>query len=382
MKKQISIFGSTGSIGKNTIEVIRQHQDKFQILALIAQKDVKTLIKQAKEFKPKYVVIENEENFQLLKEALKDIEKCQILSSRNSVLEIAKVKCDLFIAAIVGFAGMEPVINAVKAGSNIALANKESLVCGGEFLIAEAKKNNVKILPVDSEHNAIFQIFENENVANIENIILTASGGPFFNSDKDFKKITVEEALNHPNWNMGKKVTIDSATMMNKGLEIIEAFNLFDIKKDQIDVLVHPESVIHGIVNYNDGSSLSMMSVPDMKVPISYALSYPKRMKINYEKLNLAKLQNLNFFEVDKVKFPSISMAFNCLKYGDNYPIIFNGANEIAVEKFLKKEIAFDKIFKIVEETLNKIPHQKLKNFDEIYYFNELSRKTAKEIIK
>ncbi|OFW85811.1 MAG: 1-deoxy-D-xylulose-5-phosphate reductoisomerase [Alphaproteobacteria bacterium RIFCSPLOWO2_01_FULL_40_26] len=371
MKKKISIFGSTGSIGKNTIEVIKNSPDDFEIIALVAKNDVKTLISQALLFKPRYVVIENEKHFPKLKSSLKN---CEILCGWEAILEVAKIKCDLFVAAIVGFAGMLPTLNAIKAGSNIALANKESLVCAGKFLMDEAKKHKVKIIPVDSEHNAIFQIFENENLAMIDDIVLTASGGPFFNSKKDFRKISVAEALKHPNWKMGAKISIDSATMMNKGLEMIEAFHLFPLKKNQIKILTHPQSIVHGMVNYLDGSSLAMISLPDMKVPISYALTFPNRMKIRHQKLDLAKLQKLEFFAVDEKKFPAVRICREALEIDGSAPTVLNAANEIAVAKFLDGEITFDCISKIVEKTLNKISHKKLSSVEEVIFFDEKAR--------
>ncbi len=379
--KTISIFGSTGSIGKNTIEVIKNDQKNFEILSLVAKNDVKTLIAQALELKPSYVVIENEKKYLEVKEALKKLKNTEVLCGAKAIVEVAKIKCDLLVLAIVGSAGMLPALNAIKAGSSIALANKESLVCAGEFLMHEAKKQNVKILPVDSEHNAIFQIFENDNLKNIDDIILTASGGPFFNSKKDFKKITVAEALKHPNWKMGAKISIDSATMMNKGLEMIEAFHLFPIKKEQIKILVHPQSIVHGMVNYNDGSSLAMLSLPDMKVPISYALSFPNRMKIKNQKMDLAKINKLEFFAVDEKKFPAIKLCYDVLKVEGSAPIILNAANEIAVDKFLNGAITFDQITKITAKTLDKIPHKKITSIDEVIFYDDLARKTSSFIL-
>ncbi len=375
--KKISIFGSTGSIGKNVIEVIRNSPDIFKIIALVARNDVKTLVNQALEIEPEYVVIENEQHFLEVKLALKNLKKTEVLCGSSAILEIAKIKCDLFISAIVGAAGMLPTLNAIKAGSNIALANKESLVCAGEFLMKEVQKQKVKILPIDSEHNAIFQIFENDNLDNIEDVVLTASGGPFFNSDKDFKDITIDEALKHPNWQMGAKISIDSATMMNKGLEMIEAFYLFPITKDQIKILVHPQSIIHGMVNYKDGSSLAMLSLPDMKVPISYALAFPKRMAIKHQKMDLVKINKLEFFDVNDKKFPAVKICRDVLKIDGSAPAVLNAANEIAVEKFLNKQITFDKITQIVEKTLEKISHKKLNSIEEVLEFDQKARITA-----
>lgn len=376
--KKISIFGSTGSIGKNTIEVIRNAPQNFEVLALVARNDVETLIAQALSLKPSYVVIENEKLFPQLKSALLNLKNCEVLCGAQAIIEVAKIKCDLFISAIVGAAGMLPTLAAIEAGSNIALANKESLVCAGAFLNVAAKKSGAKIIPVDSEHNAIFQIFENANLKEIESIILTASGGPFFNSDKDFSKITVAEALKHPNWSMGAKISIDSATMMNKGLEMIEAFHIFPVKKEQIKILVHPQSIIHGMVEYRDGSTLAMLSRPDMQVPLSYALAFPKRMAIKHDRLDLAKLQNLSFFAPDEKKFPSIKLCREVLEIDGSAPAVLNAANEIAVERFLKGEITFDKITKIVAQTLEKISHKELNSISEVLEFDVEARKVAK----
>ena len=378
--KTIAIFGSTGSIGKNTVAVIKNAPEKFKVKILVARNDVKTLISQALELNPEFVVIENLKHFLELKTALKNLKNCQILCGAEAILEVAKINCDLMISAIVGSAGMLPTLNAIRAKTNIALANKESLVCAGNFLNQEAKKHGVSIVPIDSEHNAIFQIFENNNLNLIEEIILTASGGPFFNSDKNFAEITIAEALKHPNWQMGAKISIDSATMMNKGLEMIEAFYLFPITKKQIKILVHPQSIIHGIVNYGDGSTLAMMSLPDMQVPISHAINYPNRMKINHQKLDLAKLQKLEFFEVDEKKFPAIKICRDALEVEGNAPAILNASNEIAVEKFLNSQISFDKIPQIVLETLNKIPYKKLDSIEDVLLNDKIARDFAKKL--
>lgn len=378
-KKKISIFGSTGSIGKNTIEVIKNSPENFEVFALVAGNDVKTLISQALQTEPSFVVIENESHFSELKSALSSLKNCQILCGKEEILNVAKIKCDLFISAIVGAAGMLPTLAAIKAGSDIALANKESLVCAGSFLVEAAQKSGAKIIPVDSEHNAIFQIFENENLEAIDSITLTASGGPFFNKDLDFSKITVEQALKHPNWSMGAKISIDSATMMNKGLEVIEAFHLFPIKKEQIKIVVHPQSIIHGLVDYSDGSTLAMLSNPDMKVPISYALAYPKRMKIKHDKMDLAKLQNLSFFEPDEKKFPALRICREVMEVDGSAPAVLNAANEVAVSRFLKGEISFDKITEIVEKILNKISHKKIDSIGEVIDFDQEARILAKD---
>lgn len=315
-QKTISIFGSTGSIGKNTIAVIKDHPEKFKLKALVAQSNFKSLAMQALELKPEFVVIAEEKYYKSLKNELASLKKCQIIAGQEAVNETAKLKCDLFICAIVGIAGMIPTLNAIKSSSNIALANKEAMVCAGDFLLKEAKKNSVNIFPIDSEHNALFQIFEKQNLSMIDDIILTASGGPFFFSDVNFRDITIAQALKHPKWQMGNKISIDSATMMNKGLELIEAYYFFPLKKQQINILVHPQSIVHGIVNYKDGASLAMLSEPDMKVPISYALGYPERLKNNAKKLSLEKISKLEFFAVNQKKFPAIKLCKDALEGG------------------------------------------------------------------
>jgi 1-deoxy-D-xylulose-5-phosphate reductoisomerase len=378
--KRISIFGSTGSIGKSTIEVIKNAPENFEVVALVARSDVETLIAQALQLKPSYVVIENEKFFPRLQEGLKQLPKCETLCGSKAIIEVAKVKCDLMISAIVGAAGMLPTLAAIEVGTNIALANKESLVCAGEFMTQAAARNGVKILPVDSEHNAIFQIFEQQNFDLISSLVLTASGGPFFNSTKDPKEITVAEALKHPNWVMGKKITIDSATMMNKGLEMIEAYHLFGVKKERIEILVHPQSVIHGMVNYADGSSLAMFSLPDMQVPISYALAYPHRMAIKHKTLDLVHLGKLEFFDVNHKKFPAVKICYDALAADGSAPTALNAANEVAVENFLQGKIGFDQITEIVAKTLEKIPVQKLHSIDDVIVCDQQARVISQQL--
>lgn len=380
MMKSVSIFGSTGSIGKNTVELIKDRPEFFKVLALVAKNDVKELIRQAQNLKPDYVVIEDKSLHGDLRDGLSAIKKIKILSGKAAIEDVAKIKCDLFISAIVGFAGMVPTINAMKAGSNIGLANKESLVCAGKIFTNLAKKHGSKIIPIDSEHNAIYQVFEADNKGLIDNIVLTASGGPFFNQDRHFSEIRVEEALNHPKWKMGRKISIDSATMMNKGLEIIEAFYLFPLKKEQIKAIIHPQSIIHGMVNYLDGSTLSMMSNPDMRVPISYALSYPSRISIKHNKLDLTRVKNLEFLKIDKKKFPAIDICYRALEEGGSAPVVLNAANEVAVKKFLNGEITFDKITKIVAKTLDKIPVVKINDINEVVCFNNNAQEVAKNL--
>jgi 1-deoxy-D-xylulose-5-phosphate reductoisomerase len=372
-KKSLYIYGSTGSIGQNALEVIRQNPNLYSVDALIAGNDYQTLISQAKEFQPKYIGLANEKFYEELKSELPN---CHIIIGEEEINNLSKNKCDLFLSAIVGIKALIPTINAIKAGSNIAIANKECLVSAGEIIMKEAKKHKIDIIPIDSEHNAIYQIFEYQNLDLIDKITLTASGGPFLNKTLDeLKNVTIKEAINHPNWQMGQKISIDSATMMNKGLEMIEAFMLFPINKNQIDIVIHPESIIHGLVSYNDGATLAMMNPPDMKVPISYALKINQRLKIKHPKLYLTKISKLNFLKADFNRFPALKLAFDALKEGGNKLPILNAANEVAVEKFLKEEIKFIDIINLVEKILNKIAYKQIDSLEEILYFDREARK-------
>ena len=372
-KKSLYIYGSTGSIGQNALEVIRQNPNLYSVDALIAGNDYQTLISQAKEFQPKYIGLANEKFYEELKSELPN---CHIIIGEEEINNLSKNKCDLFLSAIVGIKALIPTINAIKAGSNIAIANKECLVSAGEIIMKEAKKHKIDIIPIDSEHNAIYQIFEYQNLDLIDKITLTASGGPFLNKTLDeLKNVTIKEAINHPNWQMGQKISIDSATMMNKGLEMIEAFMLFPINKKQIDIVIHPESIIHGLVSYNDGATLAMMNPPDMKVPISYALKINQRLKIKHPKLDLTKISKLNFLKADFNRFPALKLAFDALKEGGNKLPILNAANEVAVEKFLKEEIKFIDIINLVEKILNKIAYKQIDSLEEILYFDREARK-------
>ncbi len=377
MKKSIAIFGSTGSIGKNALQVISQHLETYQINALVAGDDVKTLIKQARIFQPKYAAINNANHYQELKAGLEDLQ-IEVLAGEQAINDLAKIKFDFFLSAIVGIAALIPTFNAIKSGSNIGMANKECLVAAGDLMLAEAKKSGAKILPIDSEHNAIFQIFEQQNLDKIERIVLTASGGPFLNfSSEQMKHITIEQAVKHPNWKMGAKISVDSATMMNKALEVIEAYRLFPIAKNQIEIIVHPESIIHGLVDYADGSTLAMLSSPDMQVPISYSLAYPKRIAIKHPKLDLAKISKLNFLTPDAKKFPALKLVREVLEVDGSAPCIFNAANEIAVARFLKGEIEFARIVKIVAKVLEKLPYQKIASLEDLVLCNDQAKKLS-----
>ncbi len=365
-QKTISILGSTGSIGTSTIDLIAANPDAFKVRALTAGKNAALLIEQSLKLSPEFVVIQDETKFETVKAALAHT-SIKVGAGRTAILEAAELETDLCMAAIVGIAGLEPVLRSIPNTKALTIANKEPLVAAGELVLNEAKKHNTKILPVDSEHNAIFQVFENQNRDQIKKIILTASGGPFRTWSKDqMNTATPEQAIAHPNWTMGAKISVDSASMMNKALEIIEAHYLFDMPADQIDVLIHPQSIIHSMVEYMDGSVLAQLGAPDMRTPIAYALAYPHRMSTTGKTLDWKSLSKLEFEQPDTVRFPAISMAYDALKAGQAACIGFNAANEIAVEKFLKREIAFGDIMPIVERGLSFAQGKTISSLEEI----------------
>ena len=381
-RKTVSIFGCTGSIGKNVYQLVKENINRFEVVVLVAKNNWQELLEQAKILKPKFIVIEDESNYQNLKNAV-NISKinCQVLSGADAIVETAKIKVDLIFMAIVGAVAIMPTITAIKAGSNLAIANKESLVIAGNFITEMARLNNINLIPLDSEHNAILQIFENHNLENISNITLTASGGPFFNNKKPLDKITIAEAINHPKWQMGAKISVDSATMMNKGLELIEAYHLFAIDKSQIKVLIHPQSIVHGMVQYSDGSNLAMLSYPNMQTPISLALNFPKRTAVSKIKpLDLAEISRLDFFEVDYLYFPTLKLAIEALNSNDTAVVALNAANEIAVAAFLNNEISFDKISNIIAKTLETIAHHKINSIEEVLFFDQQFRNLTKSL--
>lgn len=353
--KNIIIMGSTGSIGTQALDVIRQHDKEYNVVGLSARSSAELLIDQIKEFKPKYVCIQNSDYVEHIKRAVDfDI---KIFSGEEGLVQLAKVdEGDCVLTAVVGIAGLEPTIEAIRNGKNIALANKETLVTAGEIVMSEARKYGVEILPVDSEHSAIFQSLNGEKREQISKIILTASGGPFRTKNKEeLKKVTLEQALKHPNWSMGKKITIDSATMMNKGLEVIEAKWLFDVEFDQIEILVHPQSIIHSMVEYVDRSVIAQLGNSDMRIPIQYALSYPDRIELEADSLDLAKISNLTFEKPDFEKFRCLRLAIEALESGGIIPCALNAANEVAVELFLNEKIEFFEISNLIEETISDI---------------------------
>lgn len=365
--KRIAILGSTGSIGTQTLEVIRQHPEDFEVEVLTAQNNCDLLIAQALEFKPNAVVIGNEHNYQKVKEALlpHDI---KVFAGHKAIAQVVEMETiDVVLTALVGYSGLIPTVQAIKAGKQIALANKETLVVAGEIITALAKENGVNIYPVDSEHSAIFQCLVGEFHNPIEKIILTASGGPFRGKDRAFlETVTREQALKHPNWDMGAKITIDSASLMNKGLEVIEAKWLFGLRTEQIEVVVHPQSIIHSLVQFEDGSIKAQLGLPDMRIPIQFALSYPDRLKSDFERFNFSKYPNLTFEQPDLKTFRNLQLAFDALAKGGNAPCVLNAANEIAVAAFLNREVGFLEMSYLIAETMAKaafVAHPSLEDY-------------------
>ena len=354
MTKKISILGSTGSIGVNTLNVIDTLQDKFDVVYLSTFQNKDLIIEQAKKYKPKALAVVNDSNAEDIKKALEK-ENIEILFGRDGLLEISKRDdLDLVMNGLVGSAGMEPTINSLKAGVDVALSNKESMVMAGDLINNIMNESGAKIYPVDSEHSAIWQCLVGEKIEDVKRIILTGSGGPFRTRDlHTFSEISLKEALNHPNWSMGNKITIDSATMMNKGLEVIEARWLFDLQINQIDILIHPQSIIHSMVEFNDRSIKAQLGIPDMKIPIQYALTYPTHALTEWDELDLAKIGTLTFEEKDIEKFPCIELAYESLRIGGSAPAVLNVANDNAVYSFLNKRIKFTDIPDIIEKACN-----------------------------
>ena len=373
--KNILILGSTGSIGVNTLEIIRSFPDQFKVAGLSTNSKIDLLEEQITEFNPATVIVGNKLKADELKSRIGN--KCEVLSGEEGLMELSsRGDYDIFVSALVGFAGLAPTIEAIKQKKRIALANKETLVVAGEIIINLCKKFGVDLLPIDSEHSAIFQCLVGEDKKNISKIILTASGGPFLNKQKsELENVSVSEALNHPNWKMGNKITIDSATMMNKGLEIIEAYWLFNLPKDKIEVVIHPQSIIHSMVEYSDGSIKAQLSSPDMKLPILYALTYPERLNYNGVPTNLKKIGQLTFFAPDFNKFECLKIAYDVIEEGGTAPCILNAANEIAVEKFLNHKIKFTEIPGLIKDALNKIEKHTTKNIETIFECDMLTRK-------
>ncbi len=381
-KKRIAILGSTGSIGRQSLEVIEEHGDRFEVEVLTANNSSDLLIEQALKHLPNVVVIGNLKKYQEVKEALSP-HHIKVFAGNGSASEVMQMEgIDLVIAAMVGISGLDPTIAAIKAGKTIALANKETLVVAGKVITGLARQMGVNIYPVDSEHSAIFQCLAGEFDSPIEKIILTASGGPFRGKKTDFlKNATKSEALNHPNWDMGAKITIDSATLMNKGLEAIEAMWLFGLKPKQIEVLVHPQSIIHSMVQFTDGSIKSQMGLPDMKLPILYALSYPERLSTTFKRLNFEDFPVLSFEKPDLESFPCLRLAFEAMNRGGNAPCVLNAANEVAVEAFLNHRIGFTKIPEIIEKSLEKADFIAEPDLEHLFLTDIQTRSIANSLI-
>lgn len=373
--KMVTLLGSTGSIGTNTIDLIAAHPDQYRVRALTAGKNVPLLVAQAKSLQPEFVAIADPALWHDLQSALSGT-GITCGAGESAILEAAAMTTDICVAAIVGFAGLKPVLTAIRHTKTLAIANKEPLVAAGPLVLSMADEFGTKIIPVDSEHSAIFQVFETHHHNRVKKIILTASGGPFRTMPIDqMKSATVEQALAHPNWSMGAKISIDSASMMNKALEMIEAHYLFNMPPDKIDVLIHPQSVIHSMVEYIDGSILAQMGAPDMRTPIAVALAYPDRMKTTGPLLDWGAVSTLTFEKPDREKFRAIQLAYDCLNEGAGHQIALNAANEVAVEKFLNRRISFGDIIRIVEEGLSLVPQGTPKTLGDILAVDQDIRK-------
>ena len=383
MKKRIAVLGSTGSIGTQALEVISNNLDKFEIEVITAQRNTDLLADQAFRFRPKHVVIADKQKYNRVKNDLSGL-PVKVYAGEDSLNKVVNMdSIDMVLTAIVGFAGLYPTISAIKAGKDIALANKETLVVAGELVTRLAYENKVSIYPVDSEHSAIFQCLTGENKNTVEKIYLTASGGPFRGmSYNELKKVTKEQALLHPNWDMGNKITIDSATLMNKGLEVIEAKWLFNINPAKIEVVIHPQSIIHSIVQFKDGSMKAQMGLPDMRLPIQYALSYPERLKSDFPRFNFSDYPELTFEKPDLKIFRNIKLAYDALEKGGNIPCILNAANETVVEAFLEDKITFLKIPDIIEGTMNKASYIRNPAIDDYSESDQEARSIARQLIK
>ncbi len=380
--KKVSILGSTGSIGTQTLDVIR-FSNNYEVVALSANSNIDLLEKQALEFKPKVVAVGDTKRATILKRRLQG-ENIEVLAGTEGLKTVASIdSADIVLNSVVGMVGLIPTLEAIRSNKTIALANKETLVTAGEIVTRLANENEVSIIPVDSEHSAIFQCLKSGKDNEVSRIILTASGGPFRGKTADYlKNVTLEEALAHPNWSMGKKISVDSATLMNKGLEVIEAKWLFEIDIEKIDVIVHPQSIVHSMVEYIDGSIISQMGVHDMRIPIQYALSYPNREVTNIEKLDLVKVGNLTFEQPDIITFPSLKLSIDAIKEGGTMPTVLNGANEEAVKLFLDKRIKFVEIPKIIDKVMN--CHKTIYNptLEDVLESDKWARIRVQEVIK
>lgn len=381
-QKQLAILGSTGSIGVSTLEIVAAYPDRYRVVALTAGRNLDLLVEQIRVFKPECVAVRSDADAEALNERLGS-DAPEILSGTRGLVACAvQTGADLLVSAIVGAAGLEPTLAAVESGIDVALANKETLVAAGQLVMSAAARRQCRIFPVDSEHSAIFQSLEGHRKSDVKRLILTASGGSLRDWPKErLADVTLEDALAHPNWSMGRKITIDSATMMNKGLEVIEAFWLFDLPAEQIDVHIHPESIIHSMVEYIDGSVIAQLGIPDMKTPISYALSYPERLKIDLPPLDLCQLGALHFSRPDTDRFPCLALAYAALRMGGTAPAVLNAANEVAVESFLEGRIAFVDIPRILETVLEQQPCLAVDSLETVLGADAAARAATTELI-
>lgn len=381
MKRKLAILGSTGSIGTQALDVVREHPDKFEVYAITANNSLDLLIRQAREFQPEIVVIANDDKYIALKEALSDL-PIKVWGGADSISQVVQDESiDIVLTAMVGYSGLAPTISAIKAKKTIALANKETLVVAGELITSLAMEYRVPILPVDSEHSAIFQCLNGEN-SPIEKILLTASGGPFRTySPEQLQRVTKAQALKHPNWDMGAKITIDSATMMNKGFEMIEAKWLFGVTPAQVEVVVHPQSIIHSMVQFEDSSIIAQLGMPDMRLPIQYAFAYPNRLKSNFERLDIFKLATMTFEPADMTRFRNLAFAFEAANVGGNMPCIVNAANEIVVDAFLKEKVGFLEMSDIIEKTMQKTTFINKPAYEDYVASNDEARGIALSLI-
>jgi len=385
----ITILGATGSIGLSTLDVVRRHSDRFQVLALTANRNVERILEQCREFKPKYVVMANEDAAKRLQQEIQNEGlSCDVLSGNGGLVKVASLaEVDSVMAAIVGAAGLLPTLAAAQAGKKVLLANKEALVMSGHLFMQAVRDNGAELLPIDSEHNAIFQSMPADyrtgtKATGIRRILLTASGGPFRNADpKELASVTPEQAVAHPNWSMGRKISVDSATMMNKGLELIEACWLFDVKPDVVEVVIHSQSIIHSMVDYVDGSVLAQMGNPDMRTPIAHAMAWPERIDSGVEPLNMFSVGRLDFEEPDLQRFPCLRLAFEAAEAGGTASTILNAANEIAVDAFLDGKLGFMEIAKVIEATMKTIEYTEADSLDTILSVDEQARQVANDII-
>ncbi len=380
-KRKISILGSTGSIGVNTLQVIASNPDRFEVVALAAGSNLERLVEQAHLFRPRCVAVRGEEDARRLSQVLPV--GVQVAFGSQGLKSVAShPEADLVVSAIVGAAGLEPTSAAIEAKKNVAIANKESLVMAGSLLTRAAKKEGISLLPIDSEHSAIFQLLQGEDRNALEKVVLTASGGPFFGKTKrELRDVSPEEALQHPRWRMGKKITIDSATLANKALEVVEARWLFDLQPSQIEVLIHPQSIVHSMVAFQDGSVLAQMAVADMKIPIAYALSYPERISVEVPSLNLLEIRTLEFFSPDMETFPILSLAYRALESKSSASVILNAANEVAVQAFLDQQISFLEIYALVREIFESHSSVEVQSIEEILSWDALAREQAYQIL-